>query len=500
MNGYVIALDQGTTSSRAIIFDAKGAPVTIAQYPFPQIYPEPGWVEHDPMVILETQLRALAEAFEKSGLSPTDIAGIGITNQRETTIVWDKNTGKPVYNAIVWQCRRTASICDELKASGIGEYVREKTGLLIDAYFSGTKIKWILDNVDGARERAERGELLFGNVDSWLIWNLTGGKAHVSDYSNCSRTMIFDIDELKWDETLCEKLGIPMSMLPTPVPSSMIYGTVAPGLTGLEMLAGVPVCGSAGDQAAALIGQGCIDRGQAKNTYGTGCFTLLNTGDQSVRSSSGLVTSVAWSIGGKTTYALEGSVFNAGSSIQWLRDEVGLLATSSECETLAASVPDNGGVYLVSAFTGLGAPRWDMYARGAVVGLTRGSTKAHIVRAALEGIAYQVKDLLDAMEKDSGEELSVLRVDGGASVNNFMMQFQSDILRKPIDRPKMVETTAFGAAFLAGLAAGVWNDIGDIKAIRESDRIFEAQMEAEKAEKLHKTWLRAVERAAKWEE
>lgn len=500
MNGYVIALDQGTTSSRAIIFDAKGAPVTIAQYPFPQIYPEPGWVEHDPMVILETQLRALAEAFEKSGLSPTDIAGIGITNQRETTIVWDKNTGKPVYNAIVWQCRRTASICDELKASGIGEYVREKTGLLIDAYFSGTKIKWILDNVDGARERAERGELLFGNVDSWLIWNLTGGKAHVSDYSNCSRTMIFDIDELKWDETLCEKLGIPMSMLPTPVPSSMIYGTVAPGLTGLEMLAGVPVCGSAGDQAAALIGQGCIDRGQAKNTYGTGCFTLLNTGDQSVRSSSGLVTSVAWSIGGKTTYALEGSVFNAGSSIQWLRDEVGLLATSSECETLAASVPDNGGVYLVSAFTGLGAPRWDMYARGAIVGLTRGSTKAHIVRAALEGIAYQVKDLLDAMEKDSGEELSVLRVDGGASVNNFMMQFQSDILRKPIDRPKMVETTAFGAAFLAGLATGVWNDISDIKAIRESDRIFEAQMEAEKAEKLHKTWLRAVERAAKWEE
>lgn len=500
MNGYVIALDQGTTSSRAIIFDAAGSPVTIAQYPFPQIYPEPGWVEHDPMVILETQLRALAEAFEKSGLSPTDIAGIGITNQRETTIVWDKNTGKPVYNAIVWQCRRTAPICDQLKESGIGEYIREKTGLLIDAYFSGTKIKWILDNVDGARERAESGELLFGNVDSWLIWNLTGGKAHVSDYSNCSRTMIFDIDELKWDETLCEKLGIPMSMLPEPVPSSMIYGHVAPGLTGLEMLAGIPVCGSAGDQAAALIGQGCINRGQAKNTYGTGCFTLLNTGNQSVRSNSGLVTSVAWSINGKTTYALEGSVFNAGSSIQWLRDEVGMLATSSECEALATSVPDNGGVYLVSAFTGLGAPRWDMYARGAIVGLTRGSTKAHIVRAALEGIAYQVKDLLDAMEKDAGEELSVLRVDGGASVNNFMMQFQSDILRKPIDRPQMVETTAFGAAFLAGLATGVWGDISDITSIRKSDRIFEAQMDPEKAERLHRTWLRAVERAAKWEE
>ncbi len=500
MNGYVVALDQGTTSSRAIVFDAKGTPVTIAQYPFPQIYPKPGWVEHDPMVILETQFHALAEAFEKSELSPTDIAGIGITNQRETTIVWDKNTGKPVYNAIVWQCRRTAAICDELMHDGIGDYVRDKTGLLIDAYFSGTKIKWILDNVDGARERAERGELLFGNVDSWLIWNLTGGKAHVSDYSNCSRTMLFDINALKWDETLCAKLGIPMSMLPEPVPSSMIYGRVAPGITGLEMLTGVPVCGSAGDQAAALMGQGCIEKGQAKNTYGTGCFTLLNTGDQSVRSASGLVTSVAWSIGGKTTYALEGSVFNAGSSIQWLRDEVGLLATSSECEALATSVPDNGGVYLVSAFTGLGAPRWDMYARGTIVGLTRGSTKAHIARAALEGIAYQVKDLLDAMEKDAGEPLSVLRVDGGASVNNFMMQFQSDILRKPIDRPKMVETTAFGAAFLAGLAVGVWKDISDIGSIRESDRVFQPGMDAQEAAALHKKWLKAVERSAKWEE
>lgn len=500
MNGYVIALDQGTTSSRAIVFDTNGAPVTIAQYPFPQIYPKPGWVEHDPMVILETQFRALAEAYEKSELSPTDIAGIGITNQRETTIVWDKKTGEPVYNAIVWQCRRTASICDALIAEGLGDYIRDRTGLLIDAYFSGTKIKWILDNVEGARERAERGELLFGNVDSWLIWNLTGGKAHVSDYSNCSRTMLFDINELKWDEVLCKKLGIPMSMLPEPVPSSMIYGKVAPGITGLEALAGVPVCGSAGDQAAALIGQGCVKKGQAKNTYGTGCFTLLNTGGQSVRSVNGLVTSVAWSIDGKTTYALEGSVFNAGSSIQWLRDEVGLLATSSECEALATSVPDNGGVYLVSAFTGLGAPRWDMYARGAIVGLTRGSTKAHIARAALEGIAYQVKDLLDAMEDDAGEPLSVLRVDGGASVNNFMMQFQSDILRKPIDRPKMIETTAFGAAFLAGLAVGVWKNIDDISSIRESDRIFEPDMDLQEAQALHKKWLKAVERSAKWEE
>ena len=500
MNGYVIALDQGTTSSRAIIFDSNGIPVSIGQYPFPQIFPKPGWVEHDPMVILDTQLRAMAEAFEKSELSPTDIAGIGITNQRETTIVWDKNTGKPVYNAIVWQCRRTAQMCEELEKAGIGDYVQEKTGLLIDAYFSGTKIKWILDNVPGARERAERGELLFGNVDSWLIWNLTGGKAHVSDYSNCSRTMIFDINELKWDEKLCKALDIPMSMLPTPVPSSMIYGNVAAGISGIEILAGTPVCGSAGDQAAALFGQGCIDRGQAKNTYGTGCFTLMNTGSQSVRSKNGLVTSVAWSIGGKTTYALEGSVFNAGSTIQWLRDEVGLLGTSSECEALATSVPDNGGVYLVSAFTGLGAPRWDMYARGAIVGLTRGCTKAHIARAALEGIAYQVKDLLDAMESDAGETLSVLRVDGGASVNNFLLQFQSDLLRKPIDRPQMVETTAFGAAFLAGLATGVWSSVDEIKKLRKSDRVFEPIMDESDAEKLHATWLRAVERSANWEE
>lgn len=500
MKKYLVALDQGTTSSRAIVFDRSQQIVASAQKEFPQLYPQAGWVEHDPLELYSSQYGVMMEAITRGGIDPAEIAAIGITNQRETTIVWEKATGRPIYPAIVWQCRRTAALCDRLRADGLTEHIRAVTGLVPDAYFSATKIRWILDHVPGAQERAERGELLFGNVDSWLIWNLTGGKAHVSDYSNCSRTMLFDINELKWDEILCEKLGIPMSMLPTPVPSSMIYGKVAPGITGLEMLAGVPVCGSAGDQAAALIGQGCIEKGQAKNTYGTGCFTLLNTGSQSVRSASGLVTSVAWSIGGKTTYALEGSVFNAGSSIQWLRDEVGLLSTSSECETLATSVPDNGGVYLVSAFTGLGAPRWDMYARGAIVGLTRGSTKAHIVRAALEGIAYQVKDLLDAMEKDAGEPLSVLRVDGGASVNNFMMQFQSDILRKPIDRPKMVETTAFGAAFLAGLAVGVWKDIGDIADIRESDRVFTPQMEAEEATALHKKWLRAVERAAKWEE
>lgn len=499
MNGYIIALDQGTTSSRAIIFDHGGNIVSLAQYPFAQIYPRPGWVEHDPMVILDSQLHAMSEAFEKSGLSPTDIAGVGITNQRETTIVWDKSTGKPVYNAIVWQCRRTASICDELTADGMAAYVRDKTGLLIDAYFSGTKIKWILDNVPGARERAERGELLFGTVDSWLIWNLTGGKAHVSDYSNCSRTMLFDIDALCWDEELCKKLGIPMSMLPEPVPSSQVYGRVAEGLPGLEMLAGIPVCGSAGDQAAALLGQACVEPGQAKNTYGTGCFTLMNTGTHSVRSVSGLVTSVAWSVDGQTTYALEGSVFNAGSSVQWLRDELGLISTAHECDTLAESVPDNGGVYLVSAFTGLGAPRWDMYARGTIVGLTRGTTKAHIARATLEGIAYQVKDLLDAMEIDAGNQISVLRVDGGASVSNFLMQFQSDMVRKPIDRPKMVETTAFGAAFLAGIAGGVWHDIGDIATIRQSDRIFNPQMEAELAKRQHDNWLRAVGRSEKWD-
>jgi len=499
MNGYVIALDQGTTSSRAIVFDSSGKPVTIAQYPFPQIYPHPGWVEHDPMVILNTEIEAAAEAFEKSGLSPTDIAGIGITNQRETTIIWDKNTGEPVYNAIVWQCRRTASICDELMDAGMDMYIRDTTGLLIDAYFSGTKIKWILDNVPKVRERAEKGDLLFGNIDTWLIWNLTGGEAHVSDYSNCSRTMLFDINKLQWDEDICKQLGIPMSMLPTPVPNSMIYGKVAHGVRGLEALEGVPVCGSAGDQAAALLGQGCIEPGSAKNTYGTGCFTLMNTGNLSPRSANGLVTSVAWSLNGETTYALEGSVFNAGSTIQWLRDEVQLIGTAGECELLANSVPDNGGVYLVSAFTGLGAPHWDMYARGAIVGLTRGSTKAHIVRAAQEGIAYQVKDLLDAMEQDCGRELSELKVDGGASVNNFMMQFESDILRKPIDRPKMVETTAFGAAFLAGLATGVWTDINDIKKLRESDRVFTPLMDEDLANTYCNAWHKAVERSKNWE-
>ncbi len=500
MNDYVIALDQGTTSSRAIIFDKQGEIVTAAQYPFPQIYPKPGWVEHDPMVILSSQLRAMGEAFEKSGLSPTDIAAIGITNQRETTIVWDKISGKPVYNAIVWQCRRTAGICDKLASDGLGAYIRDKTGLLIDAYFSGTKIKWILDNVPGARERAERGQLLFGTVDTWLIWNLTKGKVHVTDYANASRTMLFDIDKLCWDENLCRHLGIPMCMLPKPVPNSMNFGQVAHGLPGITALGGTPICGSIGDQQAALLGQACIEPGQAKNTYGTGCFTLMNTGGKSVRSMSGLVTTVGWSVGEKLNYALEGSVFNAGSSIQWLRDELGLIKTSHECDILAETVSDNGGVYVVSAFTGLGAPHWDMYARGTIVGLTRGCTKAHVARAVLEGIAYQVKDLLDAMEADSGSRMPVLRVDGGASVSPFMMQFQSDILRRPIDRPAMVETTAFGAAFLAGLAGGVWDDISDIGRIRKSEHIFEPEMDEQLAKHYHSKWKKALSRAAKWEE
>lgn len=495
---YIMALDAGTTSNRCILFNARGEMCSVAQKEFTQYFPKPGWVEHDANEIWTTQLGVALSAMNEVGASAEDIAAIGITNQRETTIVWDKHTGRPVYNAIVWQCRRTAPICDQLMADGLSDYVKEKTGLLIDAYFSGTKIKWILDNVPGARERAERGDLLFGNVDAWLIWNLTGGRAHVSDYSNCSRTMLFDIDRLCWDEKLCERLGIPMSMLPTPVPSSMVYGRVTAGLSGLEALEGVPVCGSAGDQAAALLGQACIEPGQAKNTYGTGCFTLMNTGNKSVRSVSGLVTSVAWSVNGETTYALEGSVFNAGSSIQWLRDELGIIGAAHECDLLAESVPDNGGVYLVSAFTGLGAPRWDMYARGAIVGLTRGSNKAHIARATLEGIAYQVKDLLDAMQIDAESPISVLRVDGGASVSSFLMQFQADMLRVPIDRPKLVETTAFGAAFLAGLASGVWESVDDIALLRQSDRIFKPEMDAEQAKRQHDNWLRAVGRAEKW--
>jgi len=495
MNGYVIALDQGTTSSRAIVFDTGANIITKAQYPFGQIYPQPGWVEHDPMVILQSQFSALEEAFAKSCLSATDIAGIGITNQRETTIVWDKTTGRPVYNAIVWQCRRTAQICDELISEGLSGYVRDKTGLLVDAYFSGTKIKWILDNVPGARQKAEKGDLIFGTVDTWLIWNLTAGKVHVTDPSNASRTMLFDINNLCWDRQLCDALSIPMSMLPRICSNSEEYGRIAGNIYGLEDLAGVQICAIAGDQQAALLGQGCIHEGQAKNTYGTGCFTLMNIGEKSPRSVSGLLTSVAWSISGKTTYALEGSAFNTGSSIQWLRDELGLIKTASECSDLAESVSDNGGVYFVSAFTGLGAPHWDMYARGTLTGLTRGSTKAHIARSVLEGIAYQVKDLTDAMEQDIKTPLKVLKVDGGAAASNFLMQFQADILRTPIDRPKSLESTALGAAFLAGLHSGVWENLSQIEQLRKASTVFSPSMDENRAISLCKAWKEAVARS-----
>ena len=498
MRDYIIALDQGTTSSRAIVFDKQGAIVSQGQYPLPQHYPQPGWVEHDPMDILRTQLMALASAWEKAGLSPGQVAAIGVTNQRETAIVWEKATGKPVMNAIVWQCRRTAEECERLEKAGIGDYIRQKTGLLIDAYFTGTKISWILDHVPGARARAENGELLCGTVDSWLIWNLTG--EHVSDYSNCSRTMLFDIDKLCWDEELCRALRVPMCMLPRPVSNSEIYGNIRPGIRGIEAREGIPVAGAAGDQQAALFGQCCFAPGQAKNTYGTGCFTLMNTGEPSLRSENGLLTSVAWQLAGKTCYALEGSVFNAGSSIQWLRDELQLIGSAHETDLLAESVADNGGVYLVSAFTGLGAPHWDMYARGAILGLTRGATRAHIARAALEGIAYQVADLVSTMEKDLGKPLSSLWVDGGASVSNFMMQFQADLLRCSIYRPKMVETTAAGAAYLAGLAVGLWGSPEEIAKNRSLEQVFAPKMPAEQAQQYLHQWHRAVARSLKWEE
>ena len=497
MRQYVIALDQGTTSSRAILFDRTGAIVSQGQYPLPQHYPQPGWVEHDPMDILRTQLMALAEAYEKAAVPPGDIAALGVTNQRETAVVWEKDTGRPVMNAIVWQCRRTAEECRRLEQSGIGDYVRQTTGLLLDAYFTGTKIAWILDHVPGARARAERGELLCGTVDSWLIWNLTG--EHVSDYSNCSRTMLFDIDRLQWDETLCRALRVPMNILPRPVPNSQVYGKVKPSIRGIEALAGIPVAGAAGDQQAALFGQGCLAPGQAKNTYGTGCFTLMNTGEQSLRSENGLLTSVAWQLGSRTSYALEGSVFNAGSTIQWLRDELQLIGAAHETDLLAESVPDNGGVYLVSAFTGLGAPHWDMYARGAILGLTRGATKAHIARAALEGIAYQVADLVSTMENDLQRPLDSLWVDGGASVSDFMTQFQADLLRCSIYRPAMVETTAAGAAYLAGLAVGLWDSPEEILGSRRLESVFAPRMPLEQAQEYRRQWHRAVSRALKWE-
>ncbi len=497
---YVMALDQGTTSSRAIVFDKQGRIVSKAQNEFDQIYPKTGWVEHNPMDILYSQLKAITAVINSGEFDVKKIAGIGITNQRETTIIWDKDTGKPVYNAIVWQCRRTADLCEQLKADGLGDYVREHTGLLIDAYFSGTKIKWILDNVAGARENAEKGKLLFGTVETWLIWNLTGGKVHVTDYSNASRTMLFDVDKLEWDEYLCKKLGVPMCMLPTPVESSKIYGEIAPNILGLEELAGIPICGAIGDQPAALFGQACFNPGQAKNTYGTGCFLLMNTGEKRVDSKHNLLTGVAWSLNGKTTYSIEGSAFNAGSVIKWLRDELHLIDHASRCDELAESVPDANGMYLVPAFTGLGAPYWDMYARGTIVGLTRGVNRAHFARAVLESIAFQMTDLLEAMTKDSQITLSELRVDGGASVSNIMMQIQANLIRTMVNRPKTVETTALGAAYLAGLAVGMWNSLDEIERNREVEKVFIPKMEQADRDKLYKGWKRAVERSLAWEE
>lgn len=501
MKKYVLALDQGTTSSRAILFDKKGNICYKAQHEFTQIYPHTGWVEHNPMEILFSQLQSVMEVMAESKATAEDIAAIGITNQRETTIVWDKSTGKPIYNAIVWQCRRTADVCEKIKADKeLTQYIKDHTGLVVDAYFSATKIKWILDNVEGARELAEKGQLLFGTVETWLIWNLTGGAVHITDYSNASRTMIFDVDKLCWDEYLCEKIGIPMEMLPEAVPSSKIYGTVAKSVMGIEDLAGVPISGAIGDQPAALFGQGCFESGQAKNTYGTGCFLLMNTGDKRVESKNNLVTGVAWGIGDKVTYAIEGSAFNAGSVIKWLRDDLQLIPSARRCDELAESVPNANGVYFVPAFTGLGAPYWDMYARGTIVGLTRGANAAHICRSVLEAIAYQMTDLLEAMKQDSDIELSELRVDGGASVSDIMMQIQSDMIRTNVNRPKMVETTAIGAAYLAGLATGFWKDMDEISKIREVDKVFEPKMDMEKREKRYRGWLRAVERSRDWVE
>ncbi|MFV9568245.1 glycerol kinase GlpK [Thermoanaerobacter mathranii] len=496
MAKYIMAFDQGTTSSRAIIFDHSGKIVASQNQEFKQIYPKAGWVEHDPMEIWGTQIGVAKGVIEKAGINPEDIAAIGITNQRETTVVWDKNTGKPIYNAIVWQCRRTAPICDELKNKGFDKKIREKTGLVVDAYFSGTKIKWILDNVEGAREKAEKGELLFGNIDTWLIWNLTRGKVHVTDYSNASRTMIFNIHELKWDKEILAELNIPEQMLPEVKPSSYVYGYTDKSIFGVE----IPIAGDAGDQQAALFGQACFKPGMAKNTYGTGCFMLMNTGEKAVPSNTGLLSTIAWGIDGKVEYALEGSIFIAGAAIQWLRDELRIIDNSPQSEEYALKVEDTNGVYVVPAFVGLGAPYWDMYARGTIVGLTRGAKREHIIRATLESIAYQTRDVLEAMQEDSGIRLQALKVDGGASANNFLMQFQSDILGVPVDRPQVIETTALGASYLAGLAVGFWNSREEIEKNWNVDKHFEPAMDNEKREKLYKGWKKAVERAMKWAE
>ncbi len=490
MKNYILAFDQGTTSSRAILFDRSGEIIGVSQKEFKQIYPKSGWVEHDAMEIWGSQSGVSREVLETTGIRPHEVAAIGITNQRETTIVWDKNTGKPVYNAIVWQCRRTADICDKLKEEGWEDKIKSKTGLVIDAYFSATKIKWILDNVEGAREAANKGELLFGTVDTWLVWNLTRGKVHATDYSNASRTMLFNIHNLEWDEDILDKLDIPKSMLPEVLPSSGMFGNTDKNTFGG---AEIPIAGIAGDQQAALFGQTCYESGMAKNTYGTGCFMLMNTGDKPIESKHGLLTTIAWGIDGKVNYALEGSIFIAGAAIQWLRDELKLVYDAPQSEYYADLVDDTEGVYVVPAFTGLGAPYWDMYARGAIFGLTRGTKREHIVRATLESIAYQVKDVLEAMQCDSGISLSELMVDGGAAANNFLMQFQSDILNVPVQRPAILETTAQGAAYLAGLGVGFWNNKDEIKKKRSIETEFEPLMNKDTREKLYGGWKNAVQ-------
>ena len=496
MAQYIMALDAGTTSNRCILFDQEGRVRAAAQKEFPQIFPKPGWVEHDAREIWATQLGVAVEAMGKIGATAADIAAIGITNQRETTVVWDRATGEPVYNAIVWQCRRTSAYCDELKARGYAEAIRRKTGLVVDAYFSGPKIRWILDNVPGARRRAEAGELLFGTVETWLIWLLTGGRVHVTDYSNASRTMLFNINTLDWDEELLDLMDIPRSMLPTPVPSSQVYGETDPGFFGRS----IPIAGAAGDQQAALFGQACFTPGQAKNTYGTGCFLLMNTGDKPVFSSSGLVTTVAWGLGSRVSYALEGSIFVAGAAIQWLRDEMRLIDSAADSEYHAGKVADTAGCYVVPAFTGLGAPYWDQYARGAIVGLTRGVNKNHIIRATLESIAYQVSDVLEAMRADSGIALTSLKVDGGASSNNVLMQLQADILQVTVHRPVCVETTALGAAYLAGLAVDYWSSQEEIARNWAVDRTFLPAITTQERDKKLQGWKRAVTRAFDWED
>ncbi|BDU51394.1 glycerol kinase GlpK [Haliovirga abyssi] len=494
---YVVSLDAGTTSSRAIVFNKAGEIVSVAQREFEQIYPNAGWVEHNPMEIWATQKSVMVEAIEKAGISAEEIASIGITNQRETTVVWDKNTGKPIYNAIVWQCRRTASIVEELKErDGVEEYIRENTGLVLDAYFSGTKIKWILDNVEGARAKAENGELLFGTIDTWLIWNLTNGKVHVTDYSNASRTLIYNIKELKWDEKMLKELNIPKSMLPEVKQSSEIYGYANLGGSGGVR---IPIAGIAGDQQAALFGQACYEKGMVKNTYGTGCFVLMNTGEKMINSKNGLLTTIAWGVDGKVEYALEGSVFMGGATIQWLRDEMQMINDAADSEYFAKKVKDSNGVYLVPAFVGLGAPYWDMYARGTIVGLTRGANKNHIIRAALESIAYQSRDVIEAMEEDSGIELKGMRVDGGAVANNLLMQFQSDILGTSIEKPEITETTALGAAYLAGLAVGFWTSKEEIAKKWKMDKKFVNEITEERKEELYETWKKAVKRSEGWE-